>query len=432
LTKRRNSIFLRLLATMLITAVFVSTLIFSLMISLVRQHDAPSFHDQLREYTKYIFEDLDREPTLKHAIEISKRLDVDIRYRDSRGAWATDPSMPTFEELRRQRRHPMGIYKDKNYIIRKSGNRFYLLYGHFLSIRHKLPPGFYFIIVLVLLLFVASYLFIRTIIKPVKQLQKAVEQIKSGNLDIQIPVRRRDELGELSIQFNTMTSQLKKMLKAKDQLLLDVSHELRSPLTRMKVAAEFIKDSKLKRTISEEVDGMESMIAEILETARLNSPHGKLNYKEVDLSSFLEKLITSFSGRKPGIQIKARKQGPIINADPGRLTMLFSNILDNALRYSGQQTQKVSVSVSRTKDSARVIIKDSGCGIPAKDMPYIFEPFYRVDPSRSKETGGYGIGFSLSKRIVEAHGGTINVHSVVGKGTKVAIVFPALARKATD
>ncbi|MBN1799384.1 MAG: HAMP domain-containing protein [Spirochaetales bacterium] len=428
MTKRRSSIFLRLFATMLFTAVFVSSLIFSLMLLFIRQHDSPPFHDQLREYTNYVFEDLDREPTLKHAQDISKRLDVDIRYRDSHQAWATNPSMPGFEELRRYHRGPIGIYKDKNYIIRKKADRFYLLYGHFLSIRRKLPPGFYFIIVLVLLLFVASYLFIRTIIKPVKQLQKAVEQIKNGNLDIQIPVRRRDELGELSTQFNTMTSQLRKMIKAKDQLLLDVSHELRSPLTRMKVAAEFIKDTKLKRTISEEVDGMESMLAEILETARLNSPHGKLQYQEVDLSLFVKTLSKSFGGRKPGIQIKTTKHGPIIAADPRRLSMLFSNILDNALRYSRQQTQKVSVSISRIKDSARVVIKDAGCGIPAKDMPYIFEPFYRVDPSRSKETGGYGIGFSLSKRIVEAHGGTITVHSIVNKGTKVTIVLPLSIR----
>jgi signal transduction histidine kinase len=417
---------------MLFTAVFVSSLIFSLMLLLIRQHDAPPFHEHLREYTRYVFEDLDREPTLKHAKEISKRLDVDIRYRDSRVEWATNPSMPDFEEIRRHHHSPIGIYKDKHYLIRRKGDRFYLLYGHFLSFRHQLPPGFYFLILLVLLLFVASYLFIRTIIKPVKQLQKAVEQIKSGNLDIQIPVKRRDELGELSTQFNTMTSQLKKMLKAKDQLLLDVSHELRSPLTRMKVAVEFIDDAKVKKTITDEVDGMESMIAEILETARLGSPHGKLQYEEIDLSSFIKKIIENFSWRKPGIQIKATKGGLIINADPRRLSILFSNILDNALRYSKQQKQAVSVSVGRIKQGIRVIIKDYGCGIPEKDMPFIFEPFYRVDPSRSKETGGYGIGFSLSKRIVEAHGGTINVHSVVGKGTKVAIVFPALARKATD
>ncbi len=429
MTKRRNSIFLRLFATMLFTAVFVSSLIFSLMLSLIRQHDAPPFHDQLREYTRYIFEDLDREPTLKHAKEISNRIDVDIRYRDSQQTWTTNPAMPTFEELRKQHRGPMGLYKDKQYLIRKKGDRLYLLYGYFLSLRHKLPPGFYFIIVLVLLLFIASYLFIRTIIRPVKQLQNAVEQIKAGNLDIHIPVRRKDELGELSTQFNTMTSQLKKMLKAKDQLLLDVSHELRSPLTRMKVAAEFIKDPKLKGTISEEVDGMESMIAEILETARLNSPHGKLQYEEVDLSLFLKKIIKSFSRCKPGIDMRETRHGPVIKADTRRLTMLFTNILDNALRYSMHQKQVISASVSRIKGSARVIIKDSGCGIPKKDMPYIFEPFYRVDPSRSKETGGYGIGFSLSKRIVEAHAGTIDIQSIEDKGTKVTITFPLIVRK---
>jgi signal transduction histidine kinase len=424
LTKRRSSIFLRLFATMLFTAVFVSSLIFSLMLLLIRQHDVPPFHNQLREYMSYVFEDLDREPTLKHAQEISKRLHVDIRYRDSRGEWTTNTSMPGFEEIRRHHRGPVGIYKDKHYLIRRNGDRFYLLYGHFLSFRHQLPLGFHFLILLVLLLFVASYLFIRTIIKPVKQLQKAVEQIKSGNLDIQIPVRRRDELGELSTQFNTMTSQLKKMLKAKDQLLLDVSHELRSPLTRMKVAAEFIDDAKVKKTITDEADGMESMIAEILETARLGSPHGNLQYEEVDLSSFIKKIIENFSWRKPGIQIKATKGGLIINADPRRLSILFSNILDNALRYSEQQKQAASVSVSKIKQGIRVIVKDYGCGIPAKDMPFIFEPFYRVDPSRSKETGGYGIGFSLSKRIVEAHGGSIEVQSKPDKGTRVTIVFP--------
>jgi signal transduction histidine kinase len=317
-----------------------------------------------------------------------------------------------------------GIYRETPYLLSKIGDRSYLLYGHILFLHPRLPQGFYFILVLVLLLFIASYLFIRTIIKPVKQLQKAVEQIKAGNLDIHIPVRRMDELGELSVRFNLMADQIRKMLKAKDQLLLDVSHELRSPLTRMKVAAEFINDPQLKHTLTEEMDGMEGMIAEILETARINSPHGRTNPEEIRLPGLLETITGSFARRKPGIVLEAKKNTPVIRADARQLTILFNNILDNALRYSAHQEKPVRVEIRPSAEGVYVSVKDSGYGIPHKDLPYIFEPFYRVDSSRSRETGGYGIGFSLSKRIVDAHGGTIGIQSTAGRGTKVIIFLP--------
>jgi signal transduction histidine kinase len=273
-------------------------------------------------------------------------------------------------------------------------------------------------------IFVASYFFIRTIINPVKELQKAVQEVKKGNLAIKIPVKRMDELGELSVQFNAMAEQLTQIFKLKDQLLLDVSHELRSPLTRIKVALEFVKEDKIKQTLAEEVDGMESMIQEILETARLDSPHGKLQLEKIRLFSFLKNIVHLMSSRKPGLELKPRRDNLVIGADLRRLSMMFGNIIDNALRYSEHQIYPVVLRIIRLKEGIKVSIRDFGCGIPAQDLPYIFEPFYRVDPSRSKETGGYGIGFFLSKRIAEAHGAKIHICSSEGKGTEVTVIFP--------
>ncbi len=422
--KRLNSIFIRLLATMLFTAVFINVLFFSLLLVFFRSPEVPSLHERLRAYASYIFADLDSEPTLAHARQIAGRLYLDIRYRDSHTSWATNPNMPTFAEIEKNTKRSAGIYHETPYLLSKNGDRSYLLYGHILFLHPRLPQGFYFVLALILLLFIASYLFIRTIIKPVKQLQKAVEQIKAGNLDIHIPVRRMDELGELSVRFNVMADQIKKMLKAKDQLLLDVSHELRSPLTRMKVAAEFIKDRKLKHTLTEEMDGMEGMISEILETARINSPYGKPNPEEIALQGFLKNIIDSFAGRKPGIVWHAPKNAPVIRADARQLTMLFNNILDNALRYSAHQEKPARVRIQTKEGGVDISVKDYGYGIPNRDLPYIFEPFYRVDSSRSRETGGYGIGFSLSKRIVDAHGGTIEIQSTERRGTTVTIFLP--------
>lgn len=300
------------------------------------------------------------------------------------------------------------------------------------------------LICLVSLSLAAAFLIIRRLLSPLKTLTQAVERIRRGELGHQIPECGHDELGELARSFNAMSADLKERIRLRDQLLLDVSHELRTPITRIRLALEMGPDGMAKESIQDDLREMEAMIAEILETARLDSANGKLNLENVDLTALAAEIVGDAAGRAPGAEL-AIKAGPggqrpgemglgadgpgagpgaIIRADRARVRKVLANVLDNAMKYSPEGAKPVRVGIEADADEVRIRIEDHGVGIPESELPKIFEPFYRVDRSRSRETGGYGLGLSLCKRIMEAHGGSIAIASREGEGTEVTLAFP--------
>jgi signal transduction histidine kinase len=247
--------------------------------------------------------------------------------------------------------------------------------------------------------------------------------LSAGNIDTQISTKHRDELGKLIHSFNTMTARIKEMIQARERLILDVSHELRSPLTRIKLALEFVKDQEARENIRDDITELETKINELLETERLKSQHGKLKLKKTRLLPLLEDVCGDFANRKPGVRIMHFPEKVYLNLDPERMKTLFRNILDNAIRHSPPEAYPVEISCREKPDEFTIVIQDFGNGIPENELPFIFEPFYRVDKSRSKKTGGYGLGMSLSKQIMEAHGGHIEVSSRLRVGTTVFLKF---------
>lgn len=271
-----------------------------------------------------------------------------------------------------------------------------------------------------------AILIVRHLLSPLKGLAAGVERIRRGDLGHQIPVCSRDELGDLARSFNAMSTDLKEMIRSREQLLLDASHELRSPITRIKVALEMTPDGAVKESISDDLHEMETMIAEILETARLDSANGKLNLEDLDLAALVAEAVADADVRAPGARLMgaAPARGPIIRADRARVRKVLANVLDNASKYSRESGSPVEVRIETGPNEAVVKVADKGVGIPAAELPRLFEPFYRVDRSRSRETGGYGLGLSLCKRIMEAHGGGISISSREGEGTEVCLAFP--------
>jgi len=292
----------------------------------------------------------------------------------------------------------------------------------------------------------AAFMVIRRLLSPLKTLTNAVERIRRGELGHQIPECGHDELGELARSFNAMSSGLKERIRLRDQLLLDVSHELRTPITRIRLALEMGPDGMAKESIRDDLREMEAMISEILETARLDSDNGKLDLEDVDLSALAADIVADAEGRAPGamlIGIKAGRgpggqradgvgsdsqgrggAGSVVRADRARVRKVLANVIDNAMKYSPEGAKPVQVRIEADADEVKVHIEDRGVGIPESELPKIFEPFYRVDRSRSRETGGYGLGLSLCKRIMEAHGGSIAIASREGEGTEVTLAFP--------
>ncbi len=222
-----------------------------------------------------------------------------------------------------------------------------------------------------------------------------------------------------------MARAVRERIKARDQLLLDVSHEIRSPLTRMRVALEMMPDSAPRRSVIEDIEETEAMIRELLETQRLDSPHGGLERSHVDVGALLRECVASLTEAGPGVELKGADRSVFADVDRERMRMLVNNVLSNAIKYSDPKGQPVRVVLDAAEGAILISFHDHGIGIAEDDLAYVFEPFYRADRSRSRETGGYGIGLSLAKRIVEAHGGSIELSSRLGEGTSVLVSVPS-------
>ena len=290
---------------------------------------------------------------------------------------------------------------------------------------------FIWLIVLVVVVFVVAIFILHHYLKPIKQLSEGVEEIRKGNLDNKIPVQSKDELGQLADAYNNMTGDLKKMMQARDQLLLDVSHELRTPLTNSKLALEMLPESKQKTSIMEDIGEMETMINELLETARLNSDSFTLSVIDIEVEPFLRKVLENYSLQNNKVVLSSVTKGIYISGDEARLTTVIKNLIDNALKYSAADADSVRISAFKEASSVIIQVEDSGPGIPEEKLPFIFEPFYKADNTRAKQPGGYGLGLHLCKRIMHVHNAELNISNRIGsKGLTAKMVFP-LSRKSS-
>jgi signal transduction histidine kinase len=220
-----------------------------------------------------------------------------------------------------------------------------------------------------------------------------------------------------------MAKRLAEQLASKEHLLLDMSHELRSPLTRMKVQLEFLSDEEARTALRSEVTEMEAMVTAILEEARLRSSVASLNMEKVNLAELIQSLTHEFSERRPGV-ICGKLEISEVLLDREKIRIVLRNLLDNALKHISDDGDPVIITAERQNDTVTIVVEDHGEGISEAALPHIFEPFFRADSSRSRKTGGYGLGLSLCKAIIDAHNGHMRVSSTPGKGTRVSIQIP--------
>lgn len=425
--KIKGSIFIKLILILIISDILTNLLVGGLFKFFVLQHYSPFEKNTIR-YANYIIQEIGTPPDTLKARKISQELSIDIRIENSGFQWTTNNSLQFIKDFDRATANPNkpviaelddGVWSIS---INQSSTR-YLFAFNFDKVQDYEEYLSILLIVFLTSIFIGAFFLIRRILKPVHLLTDGVEQISKGNLDYQVPLKGIDELGTLTGSFNSMTKRIREMIRSKEQLLLDVSHELRSPLTRIKVALEFIPEDKTKQSIQEDLSEVESMITEILESERLNSSHGKLYVVEANISDVIEEVAENFKDKLPGVRLISIPENVVIKIDVDRIKTVLRNILENSIKYSMPQSQPIEISVGQEEKHIVIKIKDFGSGISKAELPYIFEPFYRIDRSRSKDNGGYGLGLSLCKKIMEAHGGTIEINSIPGEGTTVLLEF---------
>jgi two-component system sensor histidine kinase CpxA len=282
-----------------------------------------------------------------------------------------------------------------------------------------------------------SYFLARSLVTPLEELRRASRKIAAGDLATRVSKTmpgRQDEIGQLATDFDVMTSRLQAMQQANQRLLQDVSHELRSPLARLSVALEIARkkgagkiESEIDR-IALESERLESLVNDVLGMLRESSEHVIKSDEELDLSALLGDLVEVVNYEvpegKPGISWQTPVSCPF-RGDRELLWRAMENLLRNALRYTNpDKGVRLELVVNKRKSSVLLEVRDFGCGVPEAELEKIFEPFYRVQESRDRSSGGHGLGLSIAANAVQRHGGSIHASNAVDGGLIVSINLP--------
>jgi signal transduction histidine kinase len=282
------------------------------------------------------------------------------------------------------------------------------------------------LLMLVLTFLIASaYFAIHYILLPLNSLIRGVHAVGAGDLAYRVPVKGGTEFAELGASFNLMVERIKETLEAKERLLIDVSHELQSPLARMKLAIELMGQEKAKDRLKSSLKDLEAMVAEILESARLDSSSGSLAIQTARVDSLIREFLDVYELMNSPVHLHTSETELLARIDPSRFIVVMRNLIENALKHADTESRpkRVDVYLSSDPKDLMVEVKDNGRALATDEMHRIFEPFYRLDKSRARATGGYGLGLSLCKRIVDAHGGRIGIRSD-DSGTTVWFSLP--------
>jgi signal transduction histidine kinase len=431
--RRRRSLFFRLLAVMLGTVILTLALLGYFFRSTWNPEARDSTRKNLRQYAELLTRDIGTPPDYRKAERMSDRLKLGIAIRDPEGEWWFSPRVPEpiRERILTREQDASFRHADTVRVHWRKGRMLAVIpqdgytYAYGSRGRHQFERSVEDWLILfggIAGLWFLAWLFLRRQLQPVRELARGVRAVQSGNLDARVPEDGSDELAELARSFNEMTRSLRERLRARDQLLLDVSHELRSPLTRMRVALEMTEPGSAVDSLREEVEALGKMVSEVLEGERLQSENGGLKPVHADLNALIREKIARFEETPPGVVLRESPLPPV-PFDAERMRLVLRNLVENAIKHGKDSGRPVEVATRREGNFAVIEVRDGGPGVPEEEQRLIFEPFYRTDRSRSG-TPGYGLGLPLCKRIVEAHGGTIAFRSAPDEGTVVTVRLP--------
>jgi len=288
------------------------------------------------------------------------------------------------------------------------------------------------------ILVLGALLTARWIVRPIERLSRTARALGSGDLGARSRVERSDEIGELGYRIDEMADRIKGLLVSEKELLANVAHELRTPLTRIGVALDLASEgdgAAARASLAEiavDVSELETIVDDILVAMRFEvagAAQLPLRRAITAPAEIARAAGDRLRGRHPGRPLEAKVADglPPIHVDPRLFRRVIDNLLENAHKYSPDPDAGIDLTVTREGGGVAFEIRDRGIGITADDLPRVFTPFFRGDRSRSREAGGVGLGLTLAKRIVTAHGGEIELASTPGVGTTVRVTVPAAA-----
>ncbi|MDD3224959.1 MAG: HAMP domain-containing sensor histidine kinase [Clostridium sp.] len=339
-----------------------------------------------------------------------------------------------------------GEYTEDKYLLKKNSEKLGMItFGYYnssyfnssaqtfmMTLNHSFLLSFF--IALAFGLTISIFLS-KQISSPLIKITKTANKMKTGDLESRsLVVSKTKEIDDLSISINYLADTLQKQELLRKRLTSDMAHELRTPLTNLKSHVEALLDKVWEPTdevlisFYEEIERLIKLVNGLNDIAKLEQTTLNLNKSKFNLSLELEKIITSFDPiyNTSGLKIYSKLTSNLeVLMDKDKFKQVIYNLLSNALKYS-KKNGDVSLTLKSLENNIIIEVKDNGIGISEKDLPFIFERFYRSDESRNKNTGGTGIGLTIAKNIVEAHKGTIKVKSSLGFGTTFIITLPKM------
>jgi len=268
---------------------------------------------------------------------------------------------------------------------------------------------------------------------PVKALTFASERLGRGDFSQRVQIKDRGELGELARTFNSMAGDLERAEKLRQNMVADIAHELRTPLSNIQGYMEALRDGMMKpdketiRSLYEEASLLSRLVDDLQELSLAEASELKLVRQPEDIGELIRQAAAAVEAQEKtkglSLAVELPKKLPPVNIDSRRIGEVLRNLLENAAAHTSQG-DTITVAAKQWDRLVEVSVTDTGEGIPAEELPNIFERFYRVDKSRTRATGGSGLGLTIAKRLVEAHGGRIEVQSEAGKGSRFAFTVP--------
>jgi signal transduction histidine kinase len=282
---------------------------------------------------------------------------------------------------------------------------------------------------------VLAFVLSRRVSAPVQALTVAAKRLGNGDFSQRISLKARGELGELTQAFNSMAGDLDRAEKLRQNMVTDTAHELRTPLSNIRGYVEAIRDGLVRadattmRSLDEEVKLLSRLVDDLQELALADAGELGLVRQAEDVRRLINQTVTAEQAKAMAkgvaVSVNLPARLPPVNIDAHRISQVLRNILENAVAYTSQGGS-ITISAKRRSSWVEISVTDSGEGIPAEHLPNVFERFYRVDKSRTRATGGRGLGLTIAKYLVEAHGGKIEVESELGKGSRFTFTVPVI------
>jgi len=273
----------------------------------------------------------------------------------------------------------------------------------------------------------------RRTLAPVKALTSAAKRLGRGDFSQRVQIKDKSELGELARTFNSMAGDLERAEKLRRNMVADVAHELRTPLSNIRGYLEALRDGMIKpdaetiRSLYEEASLLSRLVDDLQELSLAEAGELKLVCQAEDIGELIRQTVAAVEAQERAkglsLSVELPDKLPLVNIDSRRIGEVLHNLLENAVAHTAKEGS-ITVAAKQWDNWVEVSVTDTGKGIPAEDLPNIFERFYRVDKSRARATGGSGLGLTIAKRLVEAHGGKIEVQSEPGKGSRFSFTVP--------